>query len=240
VATPPTLISYTEVGNVATTPTTGVTTATIPVLAGDYVAVFGAGEDRTNIGPITVSLLGGVAGTLTITQSDATTSYAPCAQGWAQITSSGNLQVKAVGTDSVHSEHMNAGAWVYRNAGGIGVSGKAHLTTGTPPQVTLAGCSANSAVACVLTDWSAINAARTYVTVNGAGPTERGHFADGSTWHYDNFEYADIGSVASPTVGESAPAGQTPNLLAIEVLASAGGGGGPQAVWVPRRMPLGV
>jgi hypothetical protein len=215
----PTKVSYTETGNTQAVPTTGVTTAAIAVQAGDLVVVWGGDEDATTTGAITLSLLGGLTGALTGAQSDATTSYAPVAIGTAPVTASGNLQGKAVATGS-GSHAMNCGVCIYRNHGGVGVSGKSHQAGGTTPSLALS-LSANSALFCALTDWSAVGGARTYLQINGANPTEGGHFSDsGVSWHYDAFDYADVGAAGSKTAGESAPTAQTPNLVAVEILAS--------------------
>lgn len=218
-ATAPTKVSYTEVGNTLVLPTTGLTTVNIAVLAGDLVIPWGGCEDNVAAGTLSLSLLGGLTGTLTIAQTDQTNNYAPCTIGTAPVTGSGNLQAKVVGTQGAANRRMNVGCFVYRNHDGVGVSGKSHQGAGTTPQNTLT-TSDNSALACCLTDWAAINTARTYLSANGL-PTEDGHFADGSSWHYDAFDYADVGGAGSKTIGESAPTGQTPNLLVVEVLAVA-------------------
>lgn len=237
----PTIVSYTDTQATAGTPvlaSTGRTTANVPVLTGDVVVVHGGAEDNANAGTLTLSLLGGLTGTLTEKQRDQTNSYCPNVISTAPVTADGNLTAKVVGS-SGGTLRFNVGVWVMRSHGGVGVSGKAHLAAGNPPSLALAGVADLSTLLCALTDWSAANTARTYTQVNGANPTERGHFADGSTWHYDAFDYADAGAAGTKTVGQSAPASQTPNLLVVEVLAAGGGAAAAPQIWTPHRMPLG-
>lgn len=235
----PTIVSYTDTQATAGTtvaPATGRTTASIAVLTGDVVVVWGGAEDSGNAGTLTLSLQGGLTGTLTEKQRDQTTNYSPGVISTAPVTASGSLTAQVVG-NGVTGLRMNVGAWVLRNHGGVGVSGKSHQVAATAPSLVVAGVSDLSCLLCLVTDWSAQNAARTYTQVNGANPIERGHFADGSSWHYDAFDYADAGAAGSKTVGQSAPAAQTPNVFAVEVLAVAAAA---PPVWTPRRMPLGV
>jgi hypothetical protein len=189
------------------------------VLSGDFIVIWGGVEDHNNGGDLTITLLGGLTGTLTTRQSDDTASWAGARIGTASVTGSGNIQGKVVGTVATGSVGFNVGVWVYRAHGGVGTSGKTH-TSATSPSLALTVAS-NSAIACCLTDWTATNTARTYRQVNSTNPTERGHFADGTTWHWDAFDYADTGAGGGVTVGETAPASQTLNLLAVEILGGA-------------------
>lgn len=235
----PTFVSYTESGSASVLATTGRTTASIPVTAGDKVVVFGAGEDSVGTGTLTLSLGGGLTSALTEHQRDQTSpSYAPVVISSADVNTTGNITATVVG-NTANTKHMNVGVWVIRDHGGIGVSGKSQGIAGTVPSLTLNGCSAHSRIIAVVTDWSAANGARTYTTVNSASPVERGHFGDGVNWHYDAFDYADNGVVSNPTLGESAPTGQKPNMVAVEVL-SASPAPVASSIWTPHRMPLGV
>lgn len=210
----PTLIIYTESGAATVVGTTGRTTANIPVQVGDFVVIWaGAESEVTN--PLVLSLLGGLTGTLTVHQSDTTTGYAAAYIGSATVTSAGNLQGKVTGSSG--SASMNVGVWVYRGHGGLGLTAKAHQAASSLPSLTFT-VKASSAVACVTTDWSGQTGARTYRQVNSLNPTERGHFGDALTWHYDAYDYANTGAGGSITVGETAPTAQTPNTLAVEVL----------------------
>jgi hypothetical protein len=239
-ASPPTIVSYTGSGNTATNPqTTGVTTPTIAGQASDLAVAWGAAEDEARSGPLTISFPTGSVGTVTVLQSDATANYAPVVLVVATLTASGNFTAKALGTVNTTALQMNVGCWLVRNHGGVGTSGKSHQAAGTTPSLALTGVQDNSALLCALTDWAAVNTARTYLQVNGANPTERAHFADGATYHFDGFDYADSGAAGTKTVGESAPTGQTPNLVAVEILAAAASVAG-QPIWTPHRMPLGV
>ena len=215
---PPTLVSYTGTGNTNVIPTTGATTANIAVLTGDKVVIAGGGEDQAGVGTLTLSFNGGLTGTVTTHQSDQTSNYSPCAIGSADVTGDGNLQGKIVGSVGGSSKGMNVGVWVWRDHNGVGVTGKSHQANNTVPSLTLNGCTANSAIAAFVTDWNALNGARTYTQINGANPTERAHFGDAATWHFDAFDYADVGAAGNKTLGQSAPTNQKPNLLAVEIL----------------------
>lgn len=222
----PTIVSYTQTGNTQTAfGNTGLSTANVAVLAGDKVVIAGGAEDSAHYGTITLSLTGGLTGALTVHQSDQTTSYAPVAIASADVTASGNLQGHIVGTGNTTSVHQNVGVWVLRSHNGVGVTGKAHQAAGSLPSLTLAGASADSVLVCFLSDWAATGgtgptANPTYRQVDAANPTQRYSFTDGSTWHNDVFDYVTT-SAGSKTVGETVPTGQTPNLVAVEVLASA-------------------
>lgn len=218
-ATPATFVSYTETGNVlnANPGTTGYSTANVAVLVGDLVIVWSGVEGSVN-GLPTLSFTGGLTGTVTTHQSDSTGSYAACGIASAIVTAAGNLQGKAVYAIN-SSSNGNVGVWVYRNHGGVGATAKAHQAASSAPSLTFT-VAANSAVAAITTDWTAQAGSRTYRQVNSANPTERGHFGNSTNWHYDAYDYADTGAGGSITLGESAPTGQTPNTLAVEVLAS--------------------
>jgi hypothetical protein len=221
VATPPTIVTYTETGSLQVATTTGRTTGNITVQAGDKVVIWGGIEDSSlGSAVMTLSFAGGLTGAVTKHQFDSTTSSSAGAIGSADVTGSGTITGKAVGTDA-SSLRMNCGVWVMRNHNGIGVTNKAHQANPAAPLLALPGIADNSALLCAITDWAAANTARTYRQVNGANPTERGHFGDAVSWHYDAFDYADSGPAGTATVGESLPSSQTPNTFAVEVLAVA-------------------
>jgi hypothetical protein len=236
VPTPPTFVSYTETGNTSVTPpSTGVTTATVAVQSGDLIVIWGGAEDWDGSGNLTLSISGGLTGTLTVAQSDNTSTWAPAVIGTASATGSGNIQGKVVGTLGTGALHLNCGVWVWRSHGGVGTSGKAHQAAGSLPSLALT-VAANSGLSIATTDWAAVNTARTYRQVNATNPTERGHFADGATWHYDAYDFLDTGSGGAVTVGETVPVGQKPNTLAVEILASAGAAAIPPILVMPRRL----
>lgn len=216
----PALVSYTQSGNTLVVSNVGVTTPQIAVQTGDLVVVWGGNEDQNNGGSITLSLLGGLTGTLTVRQFDITSSYCSTSMATAPVTGTGNIQGKAVGA-LTGSMFYNCGVWVYRGHNGIGTSGKSVQAAGTAPSLNLT-VAAGSTITCAVTDWTAQSGARTYRQVNAANPTERANYGDASSWHFDAFDYLDTGAGGAVTVGETAPASQKPILLGVEVLGIAG------------------
>jgi hypothetical protein len=219
VATPPTRVSY-------NTPTVGFgssatpkTTPAFDVQAGDLLVFIGSGEDS----PATIGTPSASGGSVTWTsrQSIVVTNY--CTMylwtGDVGATATG-ITVSASG---VSSRTWSFGVTVWRNHGGVGVSGKANVASGGPSLALTT--SANSAVQCGSDDWNAGDgASRTWRTVNGSAMTESLYFRNSLTYTVYAGYAPDTGAAGTTTVGLSVPSTQKYSIVGVEILAAAGGG----------------
>jgi hypothetical protein len=115
------------------------------------------------------------------------------------------------------------GVTVWRNHGGVGVTNKTNVS-GAAPSLTLAGCSANSAIVCGSDDWNAADGTtRTWRTVNGSAMSESLYFRNSVTYTVYSGYAGDVGSGGSITVGLTAPGSQKYSIVGVEVLAAGGG-----------------
>jgi len=84
----------------------------------------------------------------------------------------------------------------------------------------------NSAIELIIVDWAATDVtSRTWPNVNGAQPTEVTVGTDGGVYTWAVAYYADAGAAGSKTVGLSTPTLGTPDIIAVEIKGTTGGGG---------------
>jgi hypothetical protein len=134
------------------------------------------------------------------------------------------------------------GFMLLRWAGG-GVVGTAVSGSGTSstPSLAITTSAANSAIACINTDWNATSGTRTYRQVNAANPTERDYFGvAGSTYIGEVFTYADAGTAGAKTVGLTAPTGENWATIAVEVQGGATGCANVTAVAATATATMGI
>lgn len=116
----------------------------------------------------------------------------------------------------------------FSGSDGIGAAEKTNVLSGGP-SLNITTTQANSALCVINADWNAVDgASRTWRTVNGITPTsgnglEKTYFRDAAQYTVYAALYDDAGSVASKTVGLSAPTGQKYAIAVVEVKGTAGG-----------------
>lgn len=110
---------------------------------------------------------------------------------------------------------------LFRDHGGVGVSGVSNGTTGAP-SVAL-NMSTDSAVVSGSTDWNAQSGTITWRSVNGAAMTAQSTVQVNSRYSAYYGYRLDTGASGSETMGTSAPTGQKWNIVAVEILAGTTG-----------------
>lgn len=206
-ATPPTLVA--SYGNATIGSSTK--TASVTVQAGDLIVV----KAGTNNSGARISSVSGGGLTYTLQQSIVGVTQQSCAYVWTAVSPSSQTFTLTV---TPSSAFFTFAAEVWRNHNGIGSSGKKTATSTTSLSLTTQG--ANSAITVLNADWNAVNGStRTYLTSAGAF-TENGYQTDPSWLTFYSGYHADAGAVGSKTVGMSAPSGQRPSLIVLEVLAA--------------------
>jgi hypothetical protein len=221
-ATPPTRVQLVQPAVGFLNTTTPKTTPSFDVVTGDLLIIQSFSED------VTTGLAAPTwTGTGTITQLESIANANDCT---AYLYS---LPVTATTTARTVSQARTSGSGMFsfivtqwRDHGGVGVHSQAHLvspSTGAP-SLTLSGLTANSALQCGNSDWSASDGTtRTWRTVNGSAMTESLYARNTTNYAVYAAYTSDIGSLTSATVGLTAPSTQAYSLLGIEVLGTAGG-----------------
>jgi hypothetical protein len=145
----------------------------------------------------------------------------------ATAASTGTFTVTLTPSDSAgHNWFMQV--QVFRNGVYAGVA--SILAGGSAPSLSITTTNANSAIAMVVSDFNAISgASRAYRT--GAGAFSETQYVTSTFFTYYNGYHADAGTAAAKTVGLTAPTGQAPTMVAIEVAP------GPAPTFVARYGP---
>lgn len=212
----PTLVSYTSVTSWITTGTPK-TISSVAVQAGDRIVILAAVED--NSFTLGTPSDGGV-NTYTSAQNASAASHARAAIWTATAATTTSLNFSE--TCSSGSAKWGYAVLIYRSSAGFGNS--ANTTAGDPTSVAVTTTAANSALACCMADWNAVDGtSTTYLQVNSASPTQRQYQRDAAAYTAYVFTYADAGTAAAKTIGTSAPTGTRPTAVVIEVKAAAGG-----------------
>lgn len=210
-ATPPTFVA--SYGN--STIGKATQTASVTVAAGDLVIVkAGTNDASANLNPPT-------GGGLTYALQQAVTGVTQQSNAYIWTAISSVAQTFTL-TLSPASTAINF-TWsveVWRNHGGVGTSAKKTATATTSLSVTPQG--ANSALSVLNVDRNAVDGTtRTFLTSAGAFTQDAYQRLTGTNalGFYSGY-HADAGVVGAKTVGMSAPTGQRPSLLVVEVLAA--------------------
>lgn len=115
-----------------------------------------------------------------------------------------------------------------RFSGSSGLGAPVATTSGgAAPSLSVTTTQANSGILVIIADWNAVaGTSYTYRQVNGANPTAlvAGAGTAGNDYRVWVLWYADAGAAGAKTVGMTAPAGQTPTMIAIEVKGTSSGG----------------
>lgn len=231
---PPTRVATYQVSSWSTT-TKPKTITDIPVEDGDILVIEAftydnAGADLFATAPTATVTSGGAAYSLTYTARQTHNLSGYCSHKvWTApitVTSAGITMSVTYGATG---HQWGFTVTVYRDHGGVGVSNKANAASGGP-SVTLAGCTANSAIHLGNADYSAVTGARTYRT-GDAGSFTEDVYVNASQLIGSVGYYPDSGAAGSKTVGISSPATQKYTTIALEILGveDGGGSGGQEA-----------
>lgn len=197
-------------------------TTSVTVAAGDSLVLVAACE----AGAVSFTASGGTGITWGTPTAVNPASHASCAMWVVGSVGSGQTFTLQVDKSGGGGSTDTWGFMLLRWAGGgvVGTPASGNGTASTP-SLAVTTAAANSALACINTDWNATAGARTYRQVNGANPTEQAYFGvAGSTYIGEVFTYADAGAAGAKTVGLTAPTGETWATIAVEVQGTGGGG----------------
>jgi hypothetical protein len=211
-ATPPTIVSFTQSATNFTSTTSKQTTVSVQV--GDLIVVWELAKNYMSYGTGTSD-----------TQSNSYTngvSYVVVANrtangyAWTEAGSTGSVTI----TSNVNTaSNWGMFVWVLRDHGGIGADASRNQAD-TLPSHTVTTTGANSALLVANGDFESNDgASRTWTSINGSTGSERLYQRDaGVVYVFYANEYADTGAAGSKTFGMGAPAGQDYALVAVEVL----------------------
>lgn len=218
-ATPPTRVLDVTPAVGWTSTASPKTTPTFDVQTGDLLVYVAFSEDSSH--PIGAPTWTGT-GTWTLQQSVVVGNYCTAYLYTCAVTATATGRTVSAARTS-GSGQFSFIVSVWRNHGGVGVSGKANVASGAPSLVLNAA--ANSALVAGNSDWNALDgASRTWRTVNGSPITESSYGHD--PVHYTAYTgyRSDVGAAGNETVGLTAPAGQKYSIVGVEVLGTTGGG----------------
>jgi hypothetical protein len=197
------------------------TSPTFDVEAGDLIVLHAFSEDATDT--LAAPTWTGV-GTVTLRQSVVVSGYCTAYLYTIDVTAAATGRTismnRATGTSTAQWSFY---ASIWRNHGGLGVTGKAN--TSGAPALSLA-TAANSAVVVGNSDWTASSpTGRTWRTINGSPIVETtfGGTAGTSYMCYTGYS-PDTGAAGTNTYGMTAPSGQKYSIIGAEILGTAGGG----------------
>lgn len=214
-ATPPTrVLSVTPVDGWTSTSRPRVSPA-FDVQAGDLL-VYTAFSEDSSVAITAPTWTGAEAWTLR--QSIVVANYCTAYLYTCAVTAT-QTGVTVSATKSVSHGQFSFIVSVWRNHGGVGVSGKAN-TTGAPSLVL--NTQANSAIVMGNSDWNAVDgSSRTWRTVNGSPITESSYGGQAGVSYTAYTGYTlDAGAAGNKTVGLTAPTGQKYSIVGIEILGS--------------------
>jgi hypothetical protein len=110
----------------------------------------------------------------------------------------------------------NWGLTVQRYTGVSYAGVAASANGGSAPSLAISTTQANSALAVIVSDWNAIDgASRTYRTT--AGAFNETYYATSAFFTFYGGYHADAGAAGAKTVGLTAPTGQRPEMVAVEL-----------------------
>ena len=208
----PTLVQ--TVGNVTVDLTTP-KTASLTVQAGDLIVVkVASGGPKTTLnaptgGGLTFQLQQSIVGVTNQANAYVWTSQSPSSQTFTL-----SIALPAGGGGAAWSFE----AKVWRNHNGVGTSAKRYGTATAGLSVTTTA--PDSVIEVLNADWAGVNGStRTWLT--GAGALTETSYQRNANWDaFYGGHHADVTAVGTYTVGLSAPSGQHPSTIALEVLAA--------------------
>ena len=213
--TPPTRVLAVQPAGGFGDTTTPKSSPTFDVVNGDLLVLQAFSEDSTvTLGTPTWD----GTGTWTLQQSVVVSSYCTAYLFTCPVTATATGRTITVTQTGGLTRMWSFIASLWRNHGGLGVTGKANVTGGLPT-LTLP-VSAGSAVVCGNSDWAAVDGTtRTWNTVNGAAMTEAVYFRSAANYTmYTGYSIDTAGLLGGPeTLGLVAPAGQTYAIMGAEI-----------------------
>ena len=213
--TPPTRVLAVQPSGGFGDTTTPKSSPTFDVVNGDLLVLQAFSEDSTvTLGTPTWD----GTGTWTLQQSVVVSSYCTAYLFTCPVTATATGRTITVTQTGGLTRMWSFIASLWRNHGGLGVTGKANVTGGLPTLTLPVG--AGSAVVCGNSDWAAVDGTtRTWNTVNGAAMTEAVYFRSAANYTmYTGYSIDTAGLLGGPeTLGLVTPGGQTYAILGAEI-----------------------
>lgn len=122
-------------------------------------------------------------------------------------------------TNNGQSDPWGFDVTIWRNHGGLGVTGQATNVSGAP-QLDLT-TSANSAVQTAVGDYLEVAGTRTWRTINGTPMVEAYRLNEGGYYTIYGGYHLNVGAAGVKSLGLTAPTGQKYSIVGVEILASA-------------------
>ena len=223
-ATAPTYVQEAEtVWNTTTTPKD---TASFAVLTGDMLVAFAVGADPTGFVLSAPTTFSGSTSAWTAIQSSPSAPASNTVVGiwWATASADGNVVVRFARTGAT-PQLFGGNVLTFRGSDGIGNSSRTNASGAPTLDITTA--LSDSAVVVIAGDWAAVAGAETWRANAGAATPASYLNGDGATYAVHGAYHANAGAAALYAVGLTAPAGETYNIMAVEVK----GIGGIPAPW---------
>lgn len=205
----PTFVSeYESTWGVATTPRlVSVTTA-----VGDVLVFCGMTESND----VLTTPTGGTSLSWTLKESINQSGYGSVYLWYATATTAETFNISCTNS-GVGTNFWGYNVFRFSGSNGIGSSAQGNVATSTA-QISITTTQINSSVVVFNVDFLAIDgASRTWVTASIGTFTEQTYSFNTSHYTVYGGRHLDAGSIATYTVGLSAPTGQTYSMVAIEV-----------------------
>jgi hypothetical protein len=194
---------------------TGANSVTGTVAVGDVLILWAAAGNSTNV--ISGSTSAGVTWTLQRATGNAGSSWPGLLVWTGTSTVAGSFTVSMSPSDLAMD--YTYGMMRFSNAGGVGNTAFQWVNATANPSLTLATQQASSSMAMIVSDWNVRSGTRTYVTATAGAFTETNYAtATGADVTAFAGYYANTGVAGSKTVGMTAPTGQVPASVAVEIL----------------------
>lgn len=202
-------------GGSVTTPQT----ASVTVAAGDVLLLW-AGTGNGNVRPQMPT--GGTADLVWTQLADPnsahSTSVADLVAWWAPIITGQTFTCSVAVADSAGSGH----AWTWqavRYSGASGIGAVASTTAGgSAPSLAITTTKANASVLLAVVDWAAVSGTSRTWRVTAGAFTETYYNQSTPTASFYAGYHTSVATAGAQTVGLTAPTGQTPTMIAAEVL----------------------
>lgn len=222
--TAPTFVAHYGTGTATTSETTASYATSVTVAAGDLlVCCVATGNSNWYGNPPT----GGSGLSWTTGPAINAAGSAGAFTYWAIAQTAGTYTLTMTpGGSSTSSRAMVVDYLRFSGASGVGAT-VSTAAGGSAPSLNITTTQANSDIVMVISDYNAVTGARTYRT--GAGTfteTAGANSGDGTTDGRVGYYGAGVTTAATYTVGATAPTGEAPAMVALEILGLSGGGGG--------------
>ena len=215
-ATAPTYVEECESAS-WTTSTTPQDVTCANVQDGDVLVAFAVGADSGGFTLTAPTTTAGTTSAWTAQQSSPSAPASNCPVGmWtatATATSSTTIRFARGGATP---QLFGGNVLIFRGSEGIGNSSRTNASGA--PTLNITTALSDSAVVVIVGDWSAVAGAETWRANAGAATPASYLNGDGATYAVHGAYHASAGAAGTYAVGLTAPAGQTYNIMAVEVL----------------------